>query len=49
MILNSNLQDSVEVDSKAFYTEYPEWGYRILPHPDDLPEALGDFYMQLLK
>jgi nitric oxide reductase NorD protein len=24
-------------------------GYRILPHPDDLPEALGDFYMQLLK
>jgi nitric oxide reductase NorD protein len=24
-------------------------GYRILPHPDDLPEALGDFYMQLLR
>lgn len=24
-------------------------GYRILPHPDDLPEALGDYYMQLLK
>ena len=24
-------------------------GYRILPHPDDLPKALGDFYMQLLK
>ena len=28
MILNSNLSDSQEVGSKAFYIEYPEWDFK---------------------
>lgn len=57
MILNSNLQDSAELDSKAFYHEYPEWDYKKKAYkenyckvfPSDLRAVSADYFTKTIS